>query len=444
MGGTLYRTEKYSDKRFHREDIHPRSRSSQQATSYIVDEHTTYQNIVGFGGAFTEASAYNLLRVDDRVRKQAIRDYFDPEYGLGYTLGRISIHSCDFSLNSYTYIDEGDESLESFDISRDKKAVIPLIKEAEKWAGPIDLIASPWSPPAFMKDNQLMIKGGSLLPEYYPTWAAYIAKFVDEYKKQGLSVWGVTVQNEPAAQQRWDSCEYTAEQERDFVKNHLGPLLESRHKDMRILIWDHNRDLMVERAKTILDDPEASRYVWGTAFHWYVSDAFENVGKVHTLYPDKGLLFTEGCREDGVHWNDWTTGERYAYNMFGDFNNFCQGYIDWNLFLDETGGPNHVNNLCDAPIIVRVNNEELTHQSSYYYIGHFSKFVRPGAQRVHLHSNGSTDDTNKMIAFKNKDDSVVFIAMNDDETTVTMNVNIRGDEYHLEIEPRSIVTLMAE
>ena len=436
---TIIRTEQASDKRLHKDTLKP---TPVESVDIRLDPKTTYQSMLGFGGAFTESSAYNLARINKTQRIQAIKDYFDPEEGLGYTIGRVSIHSCDFSLHSYTYIDEGDKDLKTFDISRDEQWVIPLIKDAESFAGPISLLGSPWSPPAFMKDNNSMIHGGKLLPEYYQTWADYFVRFVEEYRKRGLTIWGVTVQNEPAAVQRWDSCIYTGEDERDFVKNYLGPTMkQSSAQDVNILIWDHNRDVIVERAKAVLDDPEAAQYVWGTAFHWYVSEEFENVGKVHELFPDKGLLFTEGCQEGGVHWKSWKTGERYARNMIGDFNNFCQGYIDWNLFLDNTGGPNHVNNLCDAPIIVDVFPEKLVHQSSYYYIGHFSKYIRPDAVRI---GNDNSHPVLQSTAFQNTDGTIALVVLNETDQAQEVRIALGEQTYQTTLAAHSIATLLLE
>jgi glucosylceramidase len=304
----------------------------------------------------------------------------------------------------------------------------------------INLLASPWSPPAFMKDNHSMIKGGKLLKEYYDVWAKYYVKFIEEYRKRELSIWGITVQNEPAAVQRWDSCIYTAEEERDFVKYHLGPIMKnSSASDVRILIWDHNRDIMVQRAKTVLEDKEASKYVWGTAFHWYESEAFENVGEVKRLFPDKGLLFTEGCQEGGVHFESIKTGERYARNMIGDFNHFCQGYIDWNLFLDNTGGPNHVNNLCDSPLIVDIFPEKVIQQSSYYYIGHFSKYIRPNALRIHFENN---HPFLKVTAFINQDQSKVVVLLNESELDTTTVLSDSNQTVEVAIRKHSIVTVL--
>ncbi len=430
-------TEKNSEKRFNQESL---LESSKEPTINL-DTTKTYQEMVGFGGAFTESAAYNLIRISKEKREEAIKAYFDKEEGLGYSIGRVSIHGCDFSINSYTYIDEGDKELNTFDISRDKEWVIPLIKDAERVAKePIQLLASPWSPPAFMKDNNSMIFGGKLLPEYRDSWAKYYVKFIEEYRKAECTIWGITVQNEPAAVQRWDSCIYTAEEERDFVRDHLGPtMVNSDAKDVKILIWDHNRDIMVDRAKTVLEDKEAAKYVWGTGFHWYGDEAFENVGTVHDMFPNKGLLFTEGCQEGGVHFNSWDTGERYARNMIGDFNNWCQGYIDWNLFLDNTGGPNHVNNLCDAPIIVDIFPQNLIKQSSYYYVGHFSKYVRPGSYRIGL---DNSNENLQAVAFKNVDNTIALIVLNQTNEQQEYVVSLEGKQYEVIINEHSINTVL--
>ena len=421
---------------------HLKKSTDKKSVDIRLNPSVHYQEILGFGGAFTESACYNLYRVSKSVREQALKLYFDPEEGLGYTMGRVSIHGCDFSLNSYTYIEEGDWELKTFDISRDRQWVIPTIKDAERIAGqPIRLLASPWTPPAFMKDNNSPIRGGHLLEEFADAWARYYVKFIEEYRKEQLTIWGVSVQNEPAAVQRWDSCIYSPEQEGNFVKNHLGPVMKSSSaKDVNILVWDHNRDVIVERVTPILSDPETAKYVWGTAFHWYVSEAFENVGKVHDLFPDKGLLFTEGCIEDfNTHKYRWDSGERYGRNMIGDINNYCQGYLDWNLFLDNFGGPNHVNNVCDAPIIIDIFPENLILETSYYYIGHISKYVKPGAHRIGLEL---TNEKLNAVAFENKNGEVVLVVMNttDSAQTVTVSLNKTLESY--ELPAHSIVTVI--
>ena len=406
----------------------------------LLKNENVFQDILGFGAAFTESAAFTYSKMSEKNKKLIIDKYFGEE-GLNYTIGRVHIHSCDFSLENYTYVDENDVELNTFDISREKKWVLPFIKDAETAKGTkLSFLASPWSPPAWMKNTNEMNHGGKLLDKYKQSWANYYVKFVDEMHKVGVDIFGITVQNEPAAVQVWDSCIYTAEEERDFVKDYLGPTFEkSEYSDTKIIIWDHNRDIIFDRAKTVLEDKTANKYVWGTGLHWYVSEEFENLSKVHDLFPDKHILFTEGCIEGGVHLGAWHTGERYARNMIGDFNNYCEGYIDWNIILDEMGGPNHVGNYCDAPIICDTKNDQVHINSSYYYIGHFSKYVQPGAKRI-----GHTNDLNeiKTVSFKNPNGEIVTIILNETENDIFIDV-VNGESNHsMKSMKRSISTLI--
>lgn len=433
-----YETSKYQSTPY---EIKQKIHTDRPSVSLVVDTSFTYQTILGFGGAFTEAAGHTFSKLSKPHQDKIIKAYFDPVEGLGYTLGRVSIHSSDFGLGNYTYIDEGDETLSSFDIARDHKYVLPFIDQAEKAAGQkIKLLASPWSPPAWMKTNNEMNNGGKLKDKYRALWAKYFVKFIDAYTALDKHIFAVTVQNEPAAKQIWDSCLYTKEEERDFVKYYLGPTLKKAHPDVNIIIWDHNRDIIVERADAVLSDPEAREYVWGTGLHWYVSEAFEHVGQVHDLHPDKHILFTEGCIEGGVHLGAWHTGERYARNMIGDFNHHCEGYIDWNLVLNEIGGPNHVGNYCDAPIIGDTVKDELHFNSSYYYIGHFSKFVKPGARRIR--HTIKDDTTLKTVSFKNTDDSIITIVLNESNEKMALQLVIDQTDTTYELAPRSISTFV--
>ncbi len=408
-----------------------------------LNDDRAFQSILGFGGAFTEAATYTLSQLSKSNQALILKAYFDVEEGLNYNLGRVHINSCDFALENYTYVEENDESLQSFDISREKKWVIPTIKAAQEIRGEeINLLASPWSPPAWMKTNQQMNNGGKLKPAYYQTWADYYVKYIEHMEKEGLNIFAVSVQNEPAAVQTWDSCVYTGEEERDFVKNHLGPTLhDSPYKDVGIVIWDHNRDIVVERAKTVLEDQKAASYVWGVGIHWYVSEAFENLSEVHEMFSDKHILFTEGCIEGGVKLGAFETAERYARNMIGDFNHYCEGYIDWNLLLNEIGGPNHVGNYCDAPIIADTKEDKVHFNSSYYAIKHFSKHVKPGAKRI---ESIATNTPLGHVAFINPDNSKVIVIQNESELDETIELTAGTVTYPCMIKRRSIATILIE
>jgi glucosylceramidase len=237
-----------------------------------------------------------------------------------------------------------------------------------------------------MKDRGAMLKGGKLLPRYRQAWANYYVKFIQAHEQHGIPVWGLSVQNEPMATQKWESCVFGGEEERDFIKGYLGPALAKNGLGAKKLIaCDHNRDLVYQRASAVLDDP-AAKYAWGIGYHWYETWTgsgmlFDNVRRTHETYPNTNLLFTEGCVEkfkfDQV--NDWRLGEKYGMSMIGDFNAGTVGWTDWNILLDETGGPNHVGNFCFAPIIGDTKTGKLIYTNAYYYIGHFAKFIRPGA-----------------------------------------------------------------
>ena len=273
-------------------DVAPLDQPDEHVATIILDKDKTFQTVVGIGGALTDASAETFYKLPEAKQLEILTAFFDREKGNGFSLGRTNIHSCDFSSSSYTYAEvPGDTELKSFTIQHDLKYKIPFIKAAMAKAGKDFVVyASPWSPPAWMKTNNDMLHGGKLRPEYNQTWANYFVRFVQEFEKAGVPIWGLTVQNEPMAVQPWESCIFTAAEERDFVKHHLGPALEQAGLSrVKLMIWDHNRGLMYQRAKAVYDDPEAAKYVWGTGFHWYVGDHFENVRLVHDAWPDKAL-----------------------------------------------------------------------------------------------------------------------------------------------------------
>ena len=435
-------TERDSNARLNELALVATSASDKPLASLWVDSQRRFQTMLGFGGAFTEAAAITWQKLSPVVQKQVLVDYFSKTAGHGYRLCRVHMNSCDFALGNYAHVEKaGDTALKSFNIARDKQALLPFIQAARAVAGEnLHLLVSPWSPPAWMKTNGQMNQGGSLKPECRQAWARCYVKFIQAYEAEGVPVWGVSVQNEPDATQRWDSCIYSAEEERDFVRDYLGPELALAGLGrVRIVIWDHNRDLMVERASVMYADPEAAKYVWGTGFHWYGENHFDHVQQVHDAWPDKHLLFTEGCQEGGPHLGEWELGERYACSVINDLNRWAVGWIDWNLVLDELGGPNHVGNMCSAPIIVDTAHDALLHQSSYYYLGHFSRFIQPGAQRVLC---AATRQNLETTAFINQDGSIAVIAMNRTEQAIAFKLNANGQQALTELPARSIATYL--
>ncbi|MFZ4059024.1 MAG: glycoside hydrolase family 30 protein [Ferruginibacter sp.] len=417
-------------------------------TCVFVDPSKTFQTFLGIGGALTDASAETFAKLPADKQQEFLKAYYDAKTGIGYTLARTNIHSCDFSSGSYTYVKEGDSTLASFTVDHDKQFRIPFIKQVIAAAGgKLTLFASPWSPPAFMKDNNDMLHGGKLKPQYYGVWANYFTRFIKAYEKEGIPVWGITMQNEPMAKQIWESCIFTAEEETNFLKNNLGPTMEKEGlKDVKIIAWDHNRDLVYQRASTILNDPEAAKYLWGIGFHWYEDWSggtlmFDNIRRVKEAYPDKNLLFTEGCNGPYKTENvtKWKLGETYGRSMINDFNNGTVGWTDWNVLLDETGGPNHVGNFCFAPIHGDTKTGALTYTNAYYYIGHFSKFIRPGAKRI---ISAPSRSSLLSTAFVNEDGKTVVVVMNPGDNEVVYNLWVGGNAVEVKSKAHSIATLV--
>lgn len=416
----------------------------------FVDPSKTFQTFIGIGGALTDASAETFYKLPKDKQAELMEQYFDPVKGIGYTLGRTSIHSCDFSSGSYTYVHDGDRELKTFSVAHDEQYRIPFIRQAINAAGgKLTMFVSPWSPPAWMKNNNDLLHGGELLPEFAQSWASYYIKFIREYEKHGIPVWGLTVQNEPMAKQRWESCNYTADQERDFIKNHLGPALHAAGMaDKKLIAWDHNRDLIYHRASTILGDPGAAKYVWGIGFHWYEDwtgggKIYENVKRVAEAYPSSHLIFTEGCAESFNRGTlkDWKWGEAYGRSMINDFNAGTCAWTDWNILLDENGGPNHAANFCFAPVHGDTKTGELTYLNSFYYIGHFSKFIRPGAKRV---ISASSRGQLLTTAFMNKDGKLAVVVMNQSNDRIPYRLYIAGQAAQVTSLPHSIQTLIVQ
>jgi glucosylceramidase len=413
----------------------------------FINPKKTFQKYLGIGGAITDASSEVFATLNETQQNKLLESLYGKD-GIGYNIIRTSIHSSDFGLGSFTYVKEGDADLKTFSIEKDKEKRIPFIKRA------IDLIkddlvfyASPWSPPAFMKSNKNMLQGGKLLPEFRQAWADYYVKFIKAYEEEGIPVWGLTIQNEPMAVQRWESCIYTADEERDFLKNYLGPTLEKEGLgDKKIVVWDHNRDLISERANTIFEDPEASKYAWGIGFHWYETwtgglPKYDNLKNINESFPSKNMLFTEGCQEgfDTERLHFWPNAERYGNSMINDFNSGVVGWTDWNILLDERGGPNHVQNFCFAPIHANTKTGELIYTPTYYYIGHFSKFIKPGALRV---STTTSRTTIESTSFQNENGSIVTVVMNKTDQTIGYKLIVGAAETYLEIQPRAMQTII--
>lgn len=446
----VYTTAKDTDKRLSldlKKEFKKAKQPLETEVAVFVNPKKQFQKFLGIGGAITDASAEVFSKLSMDKQEEFLKAYFSEE-GINYNIIRTSIHSSDFGLGSHTYIEEGDKELKTFSIEKDKVKRIPMIKRATALIED-DLVfyASPWSPPAFMKTNNHMLQGGKLLPEYYQTWADYFVKFIEAYEAEGIPVWGVTIQNEPMATQRWESCIYTANEERDFLKNNLGPTFEKNGLgDKNIVVWDHNRDLISHRANTIFEDPEASKYAWGIGFHWYETwtggdPKYDNLKNINKSFPTKNLLFTEGCQEkfDPSEYERWSNAERYGNSMINDFNSGTVGWTDWNILLNENGGPNHVQNFCFAPIHADTRTNELIYTPTYYYIGHFSKFIAPNAKRISTTTSRSTLES---TSFQNPDGQIVTVVMNKTDNPITFKLIIEDSQVKLSIPSRAMQSVI--
>ena len=384
-----------------------------------------FQELYGFGGAFTEATGYVLGKMPQAERDNIMNAYFGVG-GIGYRYGRAHIDSCDFSLGNYSAVsDPSDRELNSFSLKRDEQHIIPFIKQAGELAGcKIKMMLSPWSPPAYMKTNGDKNHGGELMLEYYEIWAKYMVRYVQEYRRHGVEVEMLSLQNEPKATQTWDSCIYSAEQERDHIREFLAPAFISAGVEMpKLFIWDHNRERSYERATVVLGDDRVAGLASGVAVHWYSGDYFESLELLKKRFPDHRIIFSEGCVEYSNADKNNQTGnaEHYAHDIIGNLNAGLDTFIDWNLVLDKDGGPNHVGNNCDAPIMCDTDNGTWWKNLSYHYIGHFSKFIRPGAVRIGFSRYTELLET---TAFINTDGEigVVMLNRNDDELPVILRL----------------------
>lgn len=402
------------------------------------------QEILGFGGAFTDTSAMALQSMPAQVQDEVIRACFDPVNGLAYNMGRIPIGSADFS--TIEYDTDGKNAAEKADISQDKKGIIPMIQRCcSQSREQILLYALPWSPPARMKTNGTMRNGGKLKKECYADMAKYLVDFIEAYEKEGIRLWGIAPQNEPVETQKWPSCIYSGEEERTFLKNYLIPELDQRgYSDKKILFWDCNKDLLLERTREMMEDQAVQNRVFGAAFHWYSGEYYDQLDQVHKEYPKLKLLATEACVVMPGNLSTVEIGESYAHGMIGDLNHWSSMWMDWNLFLNENSGPAIVYNPCAAPIILDSRTGSAWYMSSYFYIGHFSRYIRRGAHALNSHINAENPGL-EACAFMNSDGSIVCVLLNktDQKTQVSLTVDDDQDIV-LWMDPHSIGTYICQ
>lgn len=414
---------------------------------YVVNLYPQkkYQTIEGFGAALTESAGYTLARMSKEKQQEVIEAFYGKS-GIGYTLGRVHMDSCDFSISNYCAVEQPDDpQFSDFNLDRDAKYVQPLIKMAEQALGKhVYLLLSPWSPPAFMKETGVRNGGGHLRKECYQAYADYVAKYISEYQKRGIQIDCMTVQNEPLAVQTWDSCEYTPQEEKEFLRDYLYPTLQAHGLGkVALYIWDHNKERVYERTCDIVDETTADM-VTGVAFHWYSGDHFETLQMVREDFPNLRLMHSEGCVElyrveTGQFGDDINQAAMYAHDMIGDLNHGMNSWFDWNLVLDEQGGPNHVGNYCNAPIICNTTTDTLERKPMFYAIAHFSKYIQPGAVRIGCSSFSSELE---ITAAQNPDGSNVLVMLNSNADKKTVFLRAEGKCTRLIVPGNSISTVV--
>ena len=449
----------------------------------------TFQTVTGFGGAMTEAAASCLAQLDPDLRKKAILEYFGPE-GSGYTLIRTHIDSCDFSLGMYQAVEDvaADPEMKSFSLKRDRRYIIPAIRAAMEVSGrPVSVLLSPWSPPAAWKTEPPLLKdihsaedfrkmfppelaaaedvhpvaramrkalegalaagggirtcGGHLKPEYYASWAAYLVRYVQEYLAEGIPVRWLSIQNEAQAATPWDSCEWTGEEEKTFLRDYLYPAMQAAGltDKVGIYFWDHNRENLVDRALEVLDK-ETLPMTEGAAFHWYSGEHYEAPALVHERFPGLKLMFSEGCCEyiPAGDAREAAQARKYAHDMISCLNAGMDAWFDWNLYLDEKGGPNHVGNFCSAPVMLN-GQGGYEKRIAWSYIHRITASILPGAVRI---GHSRYTDELDVTAFRNPDGKIVCLILNRAETEKPINLRICGDIIRFRVPAGGIASLM--
>ncbi|KAJ9600720.1 hypothetical protein L9F63_026142 [Diploptera punctata] len=420
---------------------------------FTVNQEITYQEMFGFGGAMTDASGINIASLSESAQENVLRSYFAPD-GSEYNMIRVPIAGSDFSTHAYSYDDvEGDVELNNFTLAEeDIKYKIPYIKKAiELNSRNILLFGAPWSAPKWMKTNSQFNGAGQLKKEYYQVWADYFIRFFEAYAKENLHFWATTPQNEPIdgfiPNFSFNAMGWTNEGEANWVANYLGPTLEqSDYSNVNIMIMDDQRPFITNWADVVLTNENASKYVSGIAIHWYL-DFLSNgsvLSTVHNNFPDVFLLYTEACNgatSHKVELGSWKNGEEYAHDIIQVTNNWVTGWVDWNIALDEQGGPNWANNFVDAPIIVNATADEFYKQPMYYVLAHFSKFVPQGSQRIQLSTTDNKGIEN--VAFVDPNGNTVLIFLNRNEEPVSAAVkDANHGVLNLNIEARSIISVI--
>ncbi len=415
------------------------------ALNIEVDTSQRFQEMVGFGASITDASAWLIQNRMSPVQRQALlQDLFGKPPGIGLSFTRLTIGASDFSMTHYSLDDvakgQTDEELKNFSIEPMRADVLPVVKSARAINPNLQIMASPWSAPGWMKTSDSLIKG-KLRPEAYGAFARYLGKYADAMEAEGLPLFALTLQNEPNDEPAdYPGMRVDAASRAQFIGGYLGPALAPRAKPVRILDWDHNW-IDPQSPLDVLADPKARAFVSGVAWHCYMSDDVAAQSRVHDAYPDKDAYFTE-C--SGGKWKpDWreTLPWFMRYLIIGTTRNWARGVLLWNLALDENDGP-HLGGCNDCRGVVTIDSKtgEVTRNFDYYALAHASRFVRPGAQRI---ASSSGEGRLESVAFQNADDkSIVLIVVNRAANTRQFSVSMGGRSFEHKMPGASVVTFV--
>lgn len=392
----------------------------------------------GFGAALTCAAGSVYAQMSEDQRHQMMEMYFSPEQ-MGYNRVRIHLDSCDFCPEMYEADgDLYDNALEKFDFSRTESMILPMLQDAEQAAGQkLRLMLSPWSPPSYMKTNGQRCHGGSLKPAFYGRWAEYLCRYIEEFQKRGYFVERLSLQNEPKAVQAWDSCVYTPEQEKLFLQVMHRALTRHGLQDVEVFIWDHNKERAFERACAVLDR-HTRPLAAGVACHWYSGDHFENLDLVRQAYPEMKLIISESCIEYNKFDKsaDTANAVRLAHEILGDINHGVCAFYDWNLLLDQNGGPNHVGNYCHAPFLFDTEAKVLQPQMILDYFSFCARAFRPGS--VRLVCSRYTDACDA-AACRRPDGRLAVVLLNHTGQELPVHLRLNGQVAGLVLPPFEIV-----
>ena len=408
----------------------------------LINDQIQYQEMEGFGFTLSQGSAMHLLGMDKEKRQELLKELFgDGANDINISYLRLSIAASDLNETVFSYHDiengQNDPELSKFDLGPDREDVIPILKEILEIYPDITLMGSPWSPPAWMKDNQ-DTRGGKLLPENYPAYALYFVRYIEQMAEEGIHIDAITVQNEPLHPGNNPSLLMLADEQRDFVKNHLGPMFEEKGLKTKIILYDHNAD-RPDYPISIMDDAEVKKYVHGSAFHLY-GGAIEALSEVHQAHPDRHIYFTEqwigapGNLSGDLVW--------HTKNLtIGASRNWAKTVLEWNLSSNPQLTPFTDRGGCSKCLGgVTIDGNEVTRNPAYYILAHASKFVIPGSMRVD--SNLAENLPN--VAFLRPDGKVVVLALNEGKEEMEFTIRWKDNVGNFSLNTGAVATIILD